>query len=399
MTKPGWKTSEFWLTALTKLIVGAIALSSFLAAHHQEAQDAIQQITAGASAIWALTLLARGYLASRTSVKTSPLQLPKLVFALCLFLLPGAAFGQCGPEGCPSGSWGSASSEQLAPQRPTIADCVVLIQGEDGGSGAGTAIDYRNDQVIILTCRHVCEAAGRPTVVFRDGRRISGAILVMDSAADLALVSAPCSNKPPLCTVADAEPQPGQRLWKVGYAGRQLNVTTGPIVRVLDRDLWIHTRCRPGDSGGGLFDDQGRVVGVCEAYLTDQPEVGVGVRLVCIRRFLDRWAQQRIERRKLPTPPNIGPIPPRPSTDTSAALAAIDRLNQQLQGLQAKLDAFRPEPGLAGPPGQQGPPGPPGPPGTSADTADLRNRLAALEQKFNNIAGTIRVQVSPKPHN
>jgi hypothetical protein len=66
---PGYQTSEFWLTLVTKLVALAVTLGVLSAAQGAAWQTALCQLVMGAFAVASIVGLAKQYMIERTSLK------------------------------------------------------------------------------------------------------------------------------------------------------------------------------------------------------------------------------------------------------------------------------------------------------------------------------------------
>jgi S1-C subfamily serine protease len=165
---------------------------------------------------------------------------------------------------------------QLAERvQPSVV--TVLLPG-----GNGSGVIYASDG-LILTNAHVVGDHRSLQVVFADGERVAATVRAVDPVTDLALVHVDrhglpaASFQPKLPAVGDLAVVIGSPL---GFEG---SITAG-IVSGLHRDIpgsasggqalvdLIQTDApiSPGNSGGGVFDACGKVIGISEAYIPPQ---------------------------------------------------------------------------------------------------------------------------------
>ncbi|ANC31273.1 S1C family serine protease [Isoptericola dokdonensis] len=169
-----------------------------------------------------------------------------------------------------------------------VAPSVVAIQvsSQAGGSeGSGVIID---DAGHVVTNNHVVAGAadGSVQVTLSDGRLFEATIVGTDPTTDLAvvqLVDAPDDLQP--ATVGDSDAvQVGDSVLAVGNPLGLANTATTGIVSALDRPvaasgedgsdvvvtnaIQIDAAVNPGNSGGPLFDAQGRVIGITSSIAT-----------------------------------------------------------------------------------------------------------------------------------
>jgi len=163
-----------------------------------------------------------------------------------------------------------------------VAASTVKVEGiacrrVQDGSGFSPAPD------VIVTNAHVV-AGERDTYVIRpDGRRMRAAVAVFDPNRDLAVLRVPGLGQAPL---AVATTRTGTEGAVFGHPNGQERLAISPAgvrqrVEALGRDLYDQRDTRrqiyilaadlhPGDSGGGLVDRLGNVVGVAFAIAPDR---------------------------------------------------------------------------------------------------------------------------------
>ncbi|MGB7343433.1 MAG: trypsin-like peptidase domain-containing protein [Pirellulaceae bacterium] len=144
--------------------------------------------------------------------------------------------------------------------------CTVCIVSESGG-GSGSGVTVSEDG-LVLTAAHVIQAAGEELfVIFPDGRRVKAKSLGSNRLRDAGMVQ-----------ITEPGPYPFAELGKsndlkrndwcvsLGHAGGFQAERTPPVRlgRILVNDRFVVTDCTiiAGDSGGPLFDLEGRVIGI-----------------------------------------------------------------------------------------------------------------------------------------
>lgn len=168
-----------------------------------------------------------------------------------------------------------------ATPRPIKAlNSVVLVHGRLGGSriqqGSGVVVA----PFLVATNAHVVEGTQGLTV--KQGQSTWTVSQVRtDLSRDLCLLTVPGLTLPPV-EPAQEPVEPGQEVLAVGYPGGQ-----GPVVspgRL--RGIWHHGQGRllqsdattlPGSSGGGLFDEAGRLLGLTTLTFTPSPRLNFSV--------------------------------------------------------------------------------------------------------------------------
>ncbi|MEX0818371.1 MAG: trypsin-like peptidase domain-containing protein, partial [Pirellulaceae bacterium] len=149
-----------------------------------------------------------------------------------------------------------------------VVPCTVGVQvGNNHGSGV-----VITESGYVLTAAHVTDRPGRnATIRFPDGTTVKGKTLGLHAEADGALIKIIDEGSwpfVPLVTLDDYPyPKPGDWCIATGHPGGFDKDRTPPVRlgRIIDvNDTVIRTDCtiNVGDSGGPLFDMQGRVIGI-----------------------------------------------------------------------------------------------------------------------------------------
>lgn len=140
---------------------------------------------------------------------------------------------------------------------------------------------------IVLTNNHVVDGATQVTVQLSDGREFKGQVLGADPKTDVAVVRilGGGSFKPVRWGDSD-HIRAGDGVFAVGSPFGLGNTVTAGIVSARSRDigegpyddfLQVDAAINSGNSGGPLFDSQGRVVGINTAiYSPSGGNVGIG---------------------------------------------------------------------------------------------------------------------------
>ncbi len=155
---------------------------------------------------------------------------------------------------------------------------------------------------VVVTNAHVVAGVRRPTVrVGGEGQALEGQVVVFDPVRDLAVLDVPGLGAPALDRAADLAR--GDRAVVAGFpldgpyrldAARVRDVITArgediygsrPSVREV---YSLYARVRPGNSGGPLLDQQGRVVGVVFAKSLDDDATGYALTMDEAQPVLER---------------------------------------------------------------------------------------------------------------
>jgi serine protease Do len=120
----------------------------------------------------------------------------------------------------------------------------------------------------LVTNCHVLRKASR-FVVIHDKQTVPGTLELWDTARDLCQVKAATGEAPAVALVDSAKLTVGQNVYALGSPeGLELTLSAGLVSSLrhdtAERLTLIQTSApiSPGSSGGGLFDDAGRLVGV-----------------------------------------------------------------------------------------------------------------------------------------
>ena len=212
---------------------------------------------------------------------------------------------------------------------------VVWIQSSRAGghaTGSGSLIDARHK--LVLTNYHVVEDNPKAVVFFpefRDGRAVAeksyyaaraerfgirAKVVAINRTADLAVLqlqTLPPGAKP--IPLADVSPEPGETVHSIGNAGRS-GALWGYVrgtVRQVYRKKWqaklgrrvqpfeatvveTDSPTNPGDSGGPLLNDAGKLVGVTQGGALDAQSVSFFVAVSEVRKILDSIEVRAVQR-------------------------------------------------------------------------------------------------------
>ena len=186
------------------------------------------------------------------------------------------------------------------------AESVVALTGSWQGVGViGSGIIVGADGYL-LVADHVGSVGIDVTVLTPQGL-LPVHTIVRDPVLDLQLVHVPGLQGPVISGLRDSALKPGMPVWAVGAGKgsrmpRKGTVTSigAEVDRLLPGQALTKTDIRlgPGDSGGALLDDQGKLAGVlvaarAEAGKGEAASVSVGA----IRDFLDRIASGELPER------------------------------------------------------------------------------------------------------
>lgn len=175
---------------------------------------------------------------------------------------------------------------------PKAQAATVCIDLGDG-SGSGVIIDSEG---LVMTAAHVSTGVGKDvTVILPDGTKLKAETLGLDSDTDAALLriteKLPEGKPFPFVAINKSDDTKlGDWVFSLGHSGgfdkeRGAVARIGRLVRVANTTIQTDGALIGGDSGGPLFDMDGRLIGI-------HSRVGmvVGVNMhVPIKVFTDQW--------------------------------------------------------------------------------------------------------------
>ena len=198
-----------------------------------------------------------------------------------------------------SSSGSSLTTEQVADM---VSPSVVVITTEQVvysqwswygqsqvESGAGSGVIISSDGYI-LTCAHVVDGASSITVTI-DDKDYTATLVGEDTTSDVAVIKIDATGLTP-ATVGDSDNlKVGQSVMAVGNPLGELGGTvTGGMISALNRSVTIQgtsstntmsliqmdASVSPGNSGGGLFNMNGELIGIVNAKSSSSDAEGLG---------------------------------------------------------------------------------------------------------------------------
>ncbi len=183
--------------------------------------------------------------------------------------------------------YGSAGEEAFAVSGVVrmVRDAVVVIDtlypstmgySSTGSTGSGVII---SDTGYILTCNHVVEDAASLKVTLRSGSVYTAALVGSDSASDLAVIKITPKDEEPLTYVeqgCSSDLVEGENVVAIGNplgmglttttgvisaTERNISMSDGTVMTLIQTDAAINS----GNSGGGLFNLDGQLIGIVNA--------------------------------------------------------------------------------------------------------------------------------------
>lgn len=153
-------------------------------------------------------------------------------------------------------------------------------------SGAGSGVII-SDSGHILTNYHVVEGAESITVTLPDGREEKVVWIMGDEVTDIAVIKINAQTENAAVIGGSASLVAGQQVMVVGNPLGDLGGSvSGGIISAVDRHVTIEGKemnliqldaaVNPGNSGGGLFDMRGALVGIVNAKSVAEDIEGIG---------------------------------------------------------------------------------------------------------------------------
>jgi S1-C subfamily serine protease len=179
---------------------------------------------------------------------------------------------------------GCALLLQQAAQPPSVPTrieaSVVLVRSRREGIHARQGSGVVVAPGLVATNAHVLDG-GLGVTVHQGGVAWPVARVILDPGRDVGLLSVPGLNLPPV-PMAPEPQRPGQPVWVVGYPGGRGPVGTSGTLRGLwflggSRLFQSDAPTAPGSSGGGLFDAEGRLLGLATLTFTSSPNLNFSV--------------------------------------------------------------------------------------------------------------------------
>ena len=194
-------------------------------------------------------------------------------------------------------STGSQDSSTIKSVVEQCANSVVEIQTESVtngsnpfqqyvSSGAGSGVILTQDGYIV-TNHHVIEDANSITVRTRSGEEYNASLIGSDEQSDLAVLKIDATGLTPAVLGDSTTLEVGDLAIAIGNPLGELggSVTSG-IISALDREMTIDGQTmtllqtdaavNPGNSGGGLFNANGDLIGIVNAKSSGENVEGIG---------------------------------------------------------------------------------------------------------------------------
>ena len=170
-----------------------------------------------------------------------------------------------------------------------VSPAVVSVTvREDGGQGEARGSGFIiNPNGTVITNNHVVQGGEQVSITLSDGTELPAKVIGRDPRSDLAVLKVDAGHKLPSLVLGNsADVRPGEWVVAIGNPFGLGGTVTAGIVSALGRDigagpydtfLQIDAPINRGNSGGPLFTQDGKVVGVNSAILSPSGgSVGIG---------------------------------------------------------------------------------------------------------------------------
>lgn len=190
----------------------------------------------------------------------------------------------------------NTSSNGVSDVASKTMDSVVEIQTESLQTnsmlsqavtkGAGSGVILSKDGYIV-TNNHVINGANKITVRTRDGKSYTAKLIGKDSQSDLAILKIDATGLTPAVLGDSGKLEVGDTAIAIGNPLGELGGTvTAGIISALDRDITVegesmkllqtNAAINSGNSGGGLFNAKGELIGIVNAKTSGSGIEGLG---------------------------------------------------------------------------------------------------------------------------
>ena len=160
-----------------------------------------------------------------------------------------------------------------------IAPAVIFI-GDEHSLATGFFV---SEQGLALTAAHVVENHREVDVVLHGGKRTHAKVLASQTDVDLALLQVTVEHAPTLALATANDLRVGQWVGAVGHGlGGVWAFTVGMISNLYEAKqgaeiVQTQIPLNPGNSGGPIFDRNGRVVAVVSKGATNASSLNIGI--------------------------------------------------------------------------------------------------------------------------
>lgn len=166
----------------------------------------------------------------------------------------------------------------------TVYDRSGQAYTQDLGSGSGVIVSTNG---YVVTNHHVIEGATNISVYLQDGTKYEAELIGNDSATDLAVLKIEGESFTAATFGSSAKSLVGEQVYAIGNPlGFLTTSVSDGIISGLDRTITVEDQSmtlmqttaavNPGNSGGGLFNANGELIGIVNAKSTGTDVEGLG---------------------------------------------------------------------------------------------------------------------------
>ncbi|MBR0026164.1 MAG: trypsin-like peptidase domain-containing protein [Clostridia bacterium] len=175
---------------------------------------------------------------------------------------------------------------------PSIVGIDIEIQqvssyyGDMTATGSGSGVIFTEDGYIV-TNNHVIDGATAIKVYLQDGTSYPAKLIGADERTDLAVIKIDAENLIPATLGSSSDLSVGDAVIAIGNPlGELMSTVTGGWISGLNRTIMVDdyemslmqtdAAVNPGNSGGGLFNSQGELIGIVNAKSMGYDVEGLG---------------------------------------------------------------------------------------------------------------------------
>ena len=214
--------------------------------------------------------------------------------AACAPRSPAATSGEHDDEAAKAGTNTPKTPADIA--EAALPSIVAVVTEDALGSG------FVVKDGLVATNLHVVAGYSKALVVLHDRREFPVLeVYNADPRRDIAILRIDAENLTPLALGDSDKVRAGEPVVAIGHPlGLTDTVSSGLVgaVRQIEPDLsvlQVSAPIAPGSSGGPLFDDRGRVIGVATAILLGGQNLNLGVPINAVKALLEKSDPVRLE--------------------------------------------------------------------------------------------------------
>lgn len=174
----------------------------------------------------------------------------------------------------------------------SVVEITTSVEGKNYFLGNYTATGNGSGVIIskdgyIVTNNHVINGASKVEVTLKDGSNYEAKVVGSDSRTDVAILKIDANNLKPASLGDSSKLRVGELAVVIGNPlGKLGGTVTDGIISALEREITLdgstmnliqtNAAVNPGNSGGGLFNDKGELVGIVVAKSSGLDVEGLG---------------------------------------------------------------------------------------------------------------------------